>query len=70
MSTTEKILKNPEVREKLTREQLKFMLLLSFYPNLKGDRAEKVNLLQMLVNLSHSGALQEKCRDTDKIFTT
>ncbi|OPJ77100.1 hypothetical protein AV530_007510 [Patagioenas fasciata monilis] len=62
LSTTEKILKNPEVREKLTREQLKFMLLLSFYPNLKGDRAEKVNLLQMLMNLRLNRLLQLRLR--------
>ena len=70
MSTTEKILKNPEVREEGTRGQLKFMLLLDFYANLKNDRAEKVNPLRMLMNLWYSGALQERCRDTKKIFPT
>lgn len=46
------------------------MLLLSFYANLKNDHAEKVNPLQMLTNLWYSGALQEGCRDTQKVFTT
>lgn len=70
MSTTEKILKKPKVREEVTRGQLKFMLLLSFYANLKNDRAEKVNPLQMVMNRWYSGALQERCGDTEKFFTT
>lgn len=70
MSTAEKILNNSKVHEEVTRGQMKFMLLLSFYANLKNDHAEKVNPLQTLVNLWYSGALQETRRDTKKIFTT
>lgn len=70
MSATEKMEKNPKVREEVTRGQLKFMLLLSFCVNLKNDGAEKVNPLQTLMNPWYSGALQERCRDTGKIFTS
>lgn len=55
-----------KVREEVTRGQLKFILLLTFYTNIKNDPTEKVN------SFAHDSGIQvscrSKCRDTEKIF--
>lgn len=59
MSATEKMLKSSKVHEEVTREQLKFILLLSFYTNIKNDPTEKVNsLLMNLLYRCPAGAMQ------------
>lgn len=64
MSATEKILKSSKAGVKVTRGQLRFILLLCFHANIKNDPTEKVNSL--LTNLAFrcpAGAVQRHRKD-------